>query len=94
MRRRKWDHLDPRHPQVMALLADLDAEAELVARMALAGLCPKCRGDGAWKARTEELRSAIIRSTDDLARVLARSREFEANLREALDEGDSELIEG
>jgi len=82
-----WYHLDPRSPEVLKLLRGLDPAQELVARMALNGLCPRCRGDRTWRQRVQELQETTCRNDDDLARIMTRSREFERELRGALTEG-------
>jgi hypothetical protein len=57
---------DPR--EVDDYVRKLDPRRELVYRLAIRGLCDRCRGDRAFKARTEEL---MARYKDDLGAVLA-----------------------
>jgi hypothetical protein len=44
---------DPR--EAAAFVRGLDARQELVYRLAIRGICPKCRSDRAFTRRTEEL---------------------------------------
>jgi hypothetical protein len=54
--------LDPR--EVDALVAELDARQELVYRLAIRGLCDRCRRDHAFERRTEELMLGFARELD------------------------------
>jgi hypothetical protein len=57
--------LDPR--EVEAFIRPLPARQQLVYRLAVRGLCPRCRGDRVFTKRTDAL---TARFKDDLAAVL------------------------
>ena len=69
--------LDPR--EVDALVANLAPRQELVYRLALRGLCDRCRGDRAFEQRTEELMLGFGR---DLSAVLAEAAQLSRKLTE------------
>ena len=56
--------LDPREAD--AFVRGLDARQELVYRLAIRSICPRCRGDRAFNRRTDEL---TARFRIDLAAV-------------------------
>jgi hypothetical protein len=87
----RWESLDARGPRLLAILKGMGAEAELAARMALSRISAQARGDRAWKARMAELPAAVVHSTDDLVRVMARARAIGTDIRAALNEGGSDL---
>jgi hypothetical protein len=76
--------LDPRSPEIVALLQGLDPETELVARLALCGICPKCRQDSAWRKRMDELLARVPLNKIELADILRKAGEMEMKLREDL----------
>jgi hypothetical protein len=57
--------LDPREAD--AFVRGLDARQELVYRLAIRGICPRCRGDRAFSRRIDELTSQF---RIDMAAVL------------------------
>ena len=69
--------LDPR--EVDALVATLAPRQELVYRLALRGLCDRCRGDRVFEQRTEELMLGFGR---DLSAVLAEAAQLSRKLTE------------
>jgi hypothetical protein len=68
---------DPR--EVDAYVAKLNPRRELVYRLAIRGLCNRCRGDRRFKARTEEL---MAKFKDDLGAVLTEAGQLERDLTE------------
>jgi len=48
---------DPRDPELLGWLGSLPERQELIARLAVRGLCERCRGDRAWQARIEALKA-------------------------------------
>jgi hypothetical protein len=67
--------LDPR--EVNEYVAKLDPRRELVYRLALRGLCDRCRSDDAFTQRTDEL---TLRFKDDLGAVLSEAARLSRDL--------------
>jgi hypothetical protein len=70
--------LDPREAD--AFVRGMEPRQELIYRLAVRGLCPRCRGDRQFRARTEELVfefrkdiGAVLREADALAAELTAS---------------------
>jgi hypothetical protein len=63
--------LDPR--EVDRFVRPMPPRQELVYRLAIRGLCARCRGDRAFRQRTDEL---MAKFRKDLPAVLAESRKL------------------
>jgi hypothetical protein len=66
---------DPR--EIEAFVAKLDPRRELVYRLAIRGLCDRCRCDRKFKQRTEEL---MQRFDHELGAVLTEASKLTADL--------------
>jgi hypothetical protein len=68
---------DPHNAALLAFLAGLQPEPELVARLAIRGLSNRCRLNGAWAARTEALRAKVVgNDADKLARIMRAAHDM------------------
>jgi hypothetical protein len=67
--------LDPREAD--AFVRGMPPRQELVYRLAVRGLCQRCRGDRQFRRRTDELLSRFL---DDLPAVMKEAAALEAEL--------------
>jgi hypothetical protein len=71
--------LDPR--EANAFVRGMPARQELVYRLAIRGLCARCRGDRAFTRRTDEL---IAQFSKDLAVVITEANRLGEELMAAV----------
>jgi hypothetical protein len=69
---------DPREAEDYLRASAMPARRELVYRLALRRICARCRGDRAFKERTDALLNHI--GKDQLPKLLGEAREVEAEL--------------
>jgi len=67
--------LDPR--EVENFIRPLPARQQLIYRLAVRGLCPRCRGDRVFRERTDAL---VERFRKDLPAVLKEAHKLSAEL--------------
>jgi hypothetical protein len=61
---------DPRQPALLAWIASLPPEAELVMRMAMRETFDRCRGDRSWNGRIDALLAELDPDEEQIARIL------------------------
>lgn len=77
---------DPLDPSVLKWLCSLEPRQELVVRYAMRSHFAKVRGDRAFSARIEEVRSALNPDETQLAMILADANEVAKHVEELIGE--------
>jgi hypothetical protein len=71
---------DPRDKALLAWLALLLPRQELIARLAVRGLCDRCRDDRAWRARVDELMPRFGNKAAKIGVLLREAERLERDL--------------